>query len=199
MYLHRHFRMKNKFVFTALAAGLMLGLSGCAQQAPTARPEAGAAFIPAASIQEIMASIVDTNADDVWNSVATIITRAGIEERAPHTEEEWSAVRRHAVTLAEASNLLVIEGRQVAAPGASTSDVPAELGAAEIQKDIAANRQDFVARAQAFHGAVQQAIAAIDARNSEGLVRAGGIMDQACEACHLQFWYPLNRSAVATK
>jgi hypothetical protein len=187
--------MKPKLISRALAAWLLLGLVGCVQQEPIAKPEAGAPFIPAASIQEIMASVVDTNADDVWNSVATIITKAGIEERAPHTDEEWSAVRRHAVTLAEASNLLVIKGRQVVAPGGNTSDVPAELGAAEIQHDITANRQDFIARAQAFHAAVQGAIAAIDARNTEELIRAGGVIDQACEGCHIQFWYPPNRSS----
>jgi cytochrome c556 len=144
-----------------------------------------------------MTSIIDTNADDVWNSVATILTKTGTEERSPHTDEEWKAVRRHAVTLAEASNLLVIEGRRVAAPGASTSEVPAELSAPEIQKDIDAHRSDFVAHAQAFHEAVQQAIVAIDAKNTEELIRAGGTIDQACEGCHLQFWYPLNRSKAA--
>jgi len=143
-----------------------------------------------------MASIIDTNADDVWNSVATIITKNGVEERAPHTDEEWKAVRRHAVTLAEASNLLIIEGRQVAAPGASTSEVPAELSATEIQKNIAANRQAFIGHATAFHEAVQSAIAAIDAKNTAELVDAGGVIDQACEGCHLQFWYPLKPKSI---
>ena len=186
--------MKSRIVFSSLAAVLTLALTGC--QSPVSKPESisEVPFTPSASIQEIMASIIDTNADDVWNSVSTIITKNGVEERAPHTDEEWKAVRRHAVTLAEASNLLIIEGRKVAAPGASTSDVPAELSATEIQKNISENRQAFIGHATVFHEAVQRAIAAIDTKNTAELVDAGGVIDQACEGCHLQFWYPLNRN-----
>jgi cytochrome c556 len=193
--------MKNKIAFLAMVAGLMLALAGCGPKVnSTAKqePKTESPFTPTASIQEIMTSVIDTNADDVWNSVATIITKAGIEERSPHTDEEWKAVRRHAVTLAEASNLLVIEGRQVAAAGASTSEVPAELSAPEIQKDIDARRPEFIALARAFHETVQKAIVAIDAKNSSELVDVGGQIDQACEACHLQFWYPLNRNKATT-
>ena len=156
--------MKSKAINILLSGCLIFGLPGC--QAPIIKPEpkAEVPFVPSASIQEIMTSIVDTNADDVWNSVATIITQAGIEERAPHSDEEWKAVRRHAVTLAEASNLLIIERRQVAAPGASTSDVPAELSASEIQKSIDRHRQEFIGHALVFHEAVQKAITAIDAK-----------------------------------
>jgi cytochrome c556 len=195
--LTMNYKIANyQIAFLTLCAGLVLGLASCGRQAtPVAKPEskAEAPFIPSASIQELMTSTIDTNADDVWSPVATIITKAGIEERAPHTDEEWHAVRRHAVTLAEASNLLMIEGRQVAAPGASTSDVPAELSAPEIQKDIDAHRPEFIAHAKAFHIAVQTAIKAIDAKNTAELVDAGGLIDQACEACHLRFWYPIKR------
>jgi len=178
------------------SAILLLGLTACGNKAPEAvKPSP---FLPTASIQEIMSSIIDTNADDVWNSVATVISKAGIEEKSPKTDEEWAAVRRHAVTLAEASNLLVIEGRKVAADGVTTSSVPAELSAAEIQKTIDAHPQDFVARAQAFHLAVQKAIVAIDGKNTEALVDAGGGIDKACEACHIQFWYPIKKKPEAS-
>lgn len=189
--------MKFKNACLTLSAGLIFGLVGCQATLTKPEPKAEVPFVPSASIQEIMTSIVDTNADDVWNSVATIITKAGIEERAPHTDEEWKAVRRHAVTLAEASNLLIIEHRPVAVPGASTSDVPAELSAAEIQKDIDAHRPEFIGHALAFHEAVQHAIAAIDAKDTAELVAAGGVIDQACEGCHLQFWYPIKRNAAS--
>ena len=191
--------MKSKIVFLTLVAGLVFVLEGCQDPLARSEPKTAEQFVPSASIQEIMTSIVDTNADDVWNSVATVITTSGIEEKAPHTDDDWSTVRRHAITLSEASNLLIIEGRKVALPGASTSDVPAELSAPEIQKDIDAHRQEFNSYALAFHEAVNRAIVAIDARNPAELVDAGGGIDQVCEACHLRFWYPLKRNNISSK
>lgn len=185
--------MKPVFAISTLLAAL-LALAGCGQQA-SAKPES--VFKPTASIQEIMASIVDPNADEVWNSVASVVTAAGTEDKQPHTDEEWAAVRRHAVTLLEASNLLLIEGRRVAPEGASTSSVKAELNPDEIQKGITARRADFIQHAHALHDTVQQAIVAIDAKNAEELVKVGGNIDQVCEQCHKQFWYPNDKLPTA--
>src|SRR3954470_23158627 len=74
---------------------------------------ADAPFRLTASIRELMDSEVDPAADFIWASVASISTRAGLEERQPRTDEEWLEVRRHAITLIEASNLLVMKGRRV--------------------------------------------------------------------------------------
>lgn len=180
--------MKYTLIYKAVALVVFAGLSACGQK--PAEESKTSPFQPTASIQEIMNSIIDTNADEVWNSVATISTKEGTEERSPHTDEEWLAVRRHAITLLEASNLLVVEGRQVAVAGSSTSKVPAEATAEVIQKNINAHRPEFIAHANALHSATKEAIAAIDAKNTEELVRIGGKIDQACESCHARFWYP---------
>jgi cytochrome c556 len=34
------------------------------------------------------------------------------------------------------------------------------------------------------------ALRAIDAHDIDGISEAGGTIDEACESCHLQFWYP---------
>lgn len=188
--------MKIKVLLPALLAGLVLGLAGCGEkEANAAKPDS--LFKPTASLQEIMTSVIDPNADDVWNSVASISTATGIEDRQPRTDEEWATVRRHAITLLESSNLLLIEGRQVAVAGANTSSAPAELSAAEIQKTIEANRPDFNRHARDLHYAVQQTIIAIDAKNVDELVRSGGEIDKVCEACHKQFWYPNDKRPTA--
>jgi len=137
-----------------------------------------------------MLSIIDPNIDYVWNSVATISTAKGTEERRPQTDEEWQSVKQHALTVLEASNLLLIEGRPVSAAGAATSSGGAELNPAEIQQAIQTNRADFIARAHALHNSTQKVIAAIDKKNVEELIETGGAVDQACEQCHTQFWYP---------
>jgi len=177
--------MKNSALLPAFIVGVLL--SACAS---VVKHEGEALYKPTASIQDIMLSIIDPNIDYVWNSVASVSTAQGTEERRPHTDEEWRLVRQHALVVLEASNLLLIEGRPVASQGANTASGGAELTAAEIQKAITANRSDYIQRAHALHDAVQSVIAAIDKKNVEQLVETGGAVDQACEQCHAQFWYP---------
>jgi mevalonate kinase len=185
--------MKHNIAISILVAGAMLALVGCGQQAPVpSKPESKAEiqFQPTASLQQIMTSIIDPNIDYVWNSVTSVTTKEGTEDKKPVTDEDWKLVKQHALVVLEASNLLLIDGRHVAAEGSSTSTVPAELGAKEIEKLIEANRRDFNGYSHALHEAVQQTIVAIDAKNVDALVQAGGEVDRVCEACHKQFWYP---------
>jgi hypothetical protein len=164
---------------------------------------AGASRLPPATpapatIQQLMAGQVDPAADALWDSVATIVSAAGIEERRPRTAAEWRAVRQQALTLIKATRLLESPGRRVAdkvtAPG------PGELSVTEIQRRIDANHQSFVAFASGLRTAAQQALAAIVARDPQRLMDAGGVIDSACEACHLAYWYPMpDRAGTVTK
>ncbi|MEI9939095.1 MAG: hypothetical protein WDO69_17895 [Pseudomonadota bacterium] len=142
-----------------------------------------------ASIRELMDSEVDPAADFIWASVASISTRAGFEERQPHTDEEWLEVRRHAITLIEATNLLVMKGRRVSAkyqPAAGAG----ELDTDQVQQKIDTNRVTFVALAQRLQDAGLHTLAAIDAKDPGSLFDLGGSIDEACESCHVTFWYP---------
>jgi hypothetical protein len=181
---YKEFILKKAFVFPVVLLGTVL--AACSQKSlDTTSP-----FKPTASIQDIMVSIIDPNIDFVWNSVATISTSKGTEERRPQTDEEWKTVRQHALTVLEASNLLLVEGRKAAGSNASTSSHPVELNPKEIDKAINDNREDYIRFIHALHDATQQAITAIDAKNVDELVKAGGLIDQVCEQCHSKFWYP---------
>ena len=163
-------------------------LCACASHdAPQANPPSPQR--PIASIQELMQAEVDTSADGVWNAVGTVTTKAGTEEHQPRTPEEWIAARNAAITLVEASNLLVIDARRVGA-----KEFPAgangALDSVHIQELIEARRPAFNAFAAALREAGLRAIAAIDAKDPAALVRAGGEIDEVCEGCHLAFWYP---------
>jgi len=156
-----------------------------------ARPglEPPSALKPIASIQELMQAEIDTSADGVWDAVETVVTAQGTEERQPHTPEEWEAVRRAAITLIEGTNLLVMDGRRVGA-----KEFPAEaegaLNSQQIAERIAANRPAFNAFAVSLREAGLTALAAVDAKDPDALLTAGGHLDEICEACHVTFWYP---------
>ena len=48
----------------------------------------------------------------------------------------------------------------------------------------------LVKLAGALHDAGMKAMAAIDAKNADALSDAGEVIDNACETCHLKYWYP---------
>jgi hypothetical protein len=156
-----------------------------ADQAP-----GGGDFMPDATIAEVMESIVMPAAQGLWDAVAVNVTTEGIIEDIPETDEEWEMVRWEAVALAEATNLLVIRGRRVDAPGVESEYPDVELGPDEIQKLLEQNWAAWVAHARVLHQVALQTVDVVDAHDVDGLTEIGGTIDEACESCHLQFWYP---------
>jgi hypothetical protein len=142
----------------------------------------------APTFQEIMDTKVDPSADAIWDSVAYIATRLGVEDRQPRTDEQWRAVRRSALTLIEGADLLRAKGSRVAL--VDTEAKLGELQPSEIQRRIDATPMVFEKFARALGNAGTKALAAIDARDAKALMDAGGTIDEACEACHLTYCYP---------
>ena len=137
-----------------------------------------------------MLSIVDPEADVLFNSVATIISATGTEERAPRTDEEWAAVRQSAIQLVEATNLLRIPGRLVARPGEKSENPRIELQPETIQKLIAEDPATWTRLVNRLHDAAVPALNAANAKNAQGIFDAGEYIERACEACHQHYWYP---------
>lgn len=132
---------------------------------------------------------MDPAADTIWDSVASKITTKGKEEKAPRTDEEWGIVRRSAIQLLEASNLLQIPGRHVAKPG-QRNEQGIELQPEQIETLINQDRQAWIALAHGLHDSAMQALNAADARDPEKVLESGEQIDNACERCHQTYWYP---------
>jgi hypothetical protein len=141
-------------------------------------------------VKDIMDSMVDPSAEYIFDSVAQIADEHGITEKAPYTDEEWKEVRRRAIQLLEAPNLLVMRGRRVARAGERSENPDVELQPEEIQKLVDADHAAFSARALVLQDAAMAALGAIDAKDAKGLFAAAGQLDHACENCHLNYWYP---------
>ncbi len=171
-------------------ASLLVASSACARARP---PEA--ALLHTATIKDIMDAMVDPSAEFLFDSVAMIADEHGITEKAPHTDEEWQEVRRRAILLLEAPNLLVMNGRKVAQPDERSSNPDIELQPAQIQALIDADRPQFIDRAHTLQDAAMMALRASDARNKDALFAACDRLDKACENCHLHYWYPNDQRA----
>ena len=181
--------MKRTILITACS--VLLGLSACAkQEAKTAAPPSP--LNPVASIIDLMSGQIDPAADFLWDAVATTSTAKGLLEKQPRTDEEWATVRRQALALIEGVNLLMMDGRVVAHPGQSLENPPGpgDLSPDQSLATITAERATFIAYARALQDAGLLALKAIDARNVDDFLEAGGTIDEACEQCHKKFWYP---------
>ena len=149
---------------------------------------AGEPVRPQATVQEMMDTRIDPAADALWDSVAFIASEKGDEDRRPRTPAEWAAVRKNALALIKGASDLGLPGRRVSA--LETTAGPGELHASEIEHLIEADPTAFAKRARALASAARTALAAIDAKDPDALMNAGGVIDAACEACHVVYWYP---------
>lgn len=71
------------------------------------------ALQPVGTVTHIMRGMVDPAANVIFNAVSTTVTKAGVEEKAPSSQQEWDRVSDSAVILAESGNLLLLGNRSV--------------------------------------------------------------------------------------
>jgi len=143
--------MKTIFVLAAVVC------AAACRGAPPPPP-----FKPVADTKLLMQAVVDPSADEIWDAVRTIITDKGTEEIRPKTKEQWNAVRNHAVTLAEAGNLLMMVPR-------------------------AKDGGEWMARAQEMIETSEKAIRAAEAQNADQLFTVGGEIYDSCSNCHRKY------------
>ncbi len=170
---------------------LVLALTGACNK----RPEVE--YHLTATVRDLMNATIDPSADVVWESVATIETKAGTEKKAPHTDQEWAHLRYQALQLAEAANLLQMPGRHVAGTG-EKNEQGIELQPEEIEALINRDRAAWINFCHGLQDAAGQALQAIDAKNLDGIQDAGLKIDTACENCHVKYWYPPTTNQTAS-
>jgi cytochrome c556 len=167
-----------------LAQLAIVGAAGSADAPSAASPPSQ----PKLTIQQLMDTRVDPSADALWDSVAFIASAQGEEDRRPRTPAQWEAVRRSALALVQAVDGLSVPGLRVASGDKKPG--PGELKVSAIQRLIDSDPDAFARHARGLKSAATKALDAIDARDADALMNAGGLIDEACEACHVAYWYP---------
>jgi hypothetical protein len=119
-------------------------------------------FKPLADNKLLMSAMVDPNADLVWDAVKIIDTKEGTQEIRPKNQDEWTAVRNAAVTLAESGNLMMMVPR-------------------------ARDGGEWMTLSQRLITTSEAAIRAADAKNPDQLFTVGGDIYEACSACHQKY------------
>jgi hypothetical protein len=101
------------------------------------------------------------------------------------------------VLIAEATNLLLMQGRRVAAPGSRSEWPGVDLEPEEIEALLSANPGAWSAFVSGLRESALVVLDAVDRRDVDALLVAGDGLDLACENCHVVFWYPSLNSARA--
>jgi hypothetical protein len=177
-----------------IGASLLVTVTLAAQQPAGKAPQtAQPTYKPTATIQEIMQMIVSPASKTVFDAVKSEVTEKGVVEKAPKDDKEWGEVRAQAMLMVEASNLLLMPGRRVGDESSSSSTEKKddfELTPKQVEAVLAKNRTAWNRFARAFNVAAGTALKAATAKNAEALSASGEAVDNACENCHLTFWYP---------
>jgi hypothetical protein len=124
-----------------------------------AAPVEAIPLTPVASVKQIMNAIVAPGAVAVFESISTVVDDTGIHETLPDTDEEWAGVGANAAALIESANLLVMGDRAI-------------------------DRGEWVTMSRAMADAGSAALKAANAKDVQGVLNAGEILNASCDNCH---------------
>ena len=147
---------------------------------------------PVVSVKELMRDMLDPAADNIFEAVKIVTTEKGMVERVPKTDQDWERIRIGAVTIAEGVYLLKVP-RPFTPPGDennSSGPEATELSPAQIKAKLERDPVLWNAKIEALRNVGLEVLEIVKAKKADELWEAGGNLDEACESCHLQYWYP---------
>jgi hypothetical protein len=147
---------------------------------------------PVVSVKELMRDMLDPASDYIFDAVKTVVTKNGTEDVLPKTDADWERIRFGAVTLAEGVYLLKIP-RPFAPPGDennSTGPDPEELSPSQIKAKLEADPVLWNAKIEALRNVGLEVLEIVKNKKAEDLWQASDDLDDACETCHVAYWYP---------
>jgi hypothetical protein len=163
----------------------------------TAKPLIGD-ITPVVSVKELMENMIDPLSDNIFDAVWWDNTSTGIEEHKPVTDEDWEKVKTGAIGIAEGIELLKVPRPWTPQGDVNDSVGPKapELSPTQIQAKLEKDPVLWTAKIQALRNVGLEVLEIVKKKDANALWQAGGDLDDACEACHLEYWYPGDRATV---
>jgi hypothetical protein len=178
--------------------GLYFLLSACSSSKPAPAPPAPPAPVlwgdmkPVVSVKELMQYMLDPASDFIFDAVKIETTRKGTVEKVPKTDADWEKIRIGAVTIAEGSYLLKVPRPFAPSGDENNSKGPdaSELSPAQIKEKLERDPVLWNAKIEALRNVGLEVLEIVKTKKTAELWDASYNLDQACESCHLQYWYP---------
>jgi hypothetical protein len=189
-------------VFGGVLFLVALAFSVCSKSAPqrteSSLPPALGDITPVVSVKELMKDMIDPVADNIFDAVWWDNTDRGVVEHRPRSDEDWKKIKVGAVTLVEGIELLKVARPLTPAGDANNSlgPNPPELSPAEIKAKIDKDPVLWIAKIQALRNVGLEVLDIVEKKDAGALWQASGDLDEACEACHLEYWYPGDKPTV---
>jgi hypothetical protein len=193
-------RLRHDVATRAAVILLAAGIAGCSSSKPA--PPAQQSGVPHAalwgdikpvvSVKELMKYMIDPVADNVFNAVGTTVTKQGMIDIEPKTDEDWDKIRIGAVSLVEGAELLRVR-RPFTPPGDENDSVgpnAVELSPAQITAKVERDPVEWNARIEALRNVALETLDVVKRKDVTELWDVGENLDKACEACHRSYWYP---------
>ncbi len=190
-----------------IIVGLTILCAACTSSTPPAPPPSNSGTAPApllvtqqlwgemkpvVSVKELMRNMLDPASDYIFDGVKEVTTSKGTIKIEPKTEEDWDKIRTGATTIAEGVYLLKVP-RPFAPPGdENNSKGPdaSELSPAQILAKLQKDPVLWNAKIEALRNVGLEVLDIVKKKNTQEMGEASYNLDQACENCHLQYWYP---------
>jgi len=166
-----------------LGGGLLIASAYAANQAS-----------PAPNLHELMKNVVAVQTQVIWDAGNDAMDDAGNPDASKMKPADWAKVADAAGKVKDAAQRLATAPHvMAAAPGQKIEGegaAPGAFGAKEVQQAIDANPRAFQAFAAQLAASMDELLAASKAKDAQKLFDVSGRLDQECEGCHMQFWYP---------
>jgi hypothetical protein len=148
------------------------------------------------SVKELMRDLLDPLSDNVFDAIGTVDTEKGAVDTLPKTDADWDKIRIGATALVEGSYLLRVK-RPFAPAGDSNNSEgpePMELSPVQIQQKVDKDTVLWLAKIEALRNVGLQALDVVKRRQANELWDVASNLDDACENCHLEYWYPSQKA-----
>jgi hypothetical protein len=142
------------------------------------------------SVRMLMNNMLETNAQRLWKAVRYVLTEDNVaEDVVPVTDDDWARLRESAITLLEAGNALLLPGRVVDHEPAPADYPDWQYTPEEIQtlKDSAPEGWSYYVEQMQF--STRETLETIERRDVLAFMEKSGVINNACQGCHGEFWY----------
>jgi hypothetical protein len=149
---------------------------------------------PAPNLHELMKNVVAVQTQVIWDVGNNAQNDKGDPDPSKLKPADWTKMTTAAGKVKDAMQTLAkADHVMAAAPGQKIDGeggTPGAFGAKEVQKAIDANPKVLKAFATQMSASMDELLTAAKARNAQKMFDVSGRLDQECEGCHTQFWYP---------
>ena len=173
-----------KLLQSTIAPFLLVSLAAC--EKPSTEPKA--------TLHEVMAGSIDPIADVVWETSSKAYGEDGTGKPGKLTDADWLKIQRAARELHDGATV-IMENPEIAAtrPGVKILDegVMAEaVTAKQVAGFLDRDRPGLIRHARELSNLALEIESAAKARDAIRTVTLSENLDDVCESCHKQFWYP---------